>query len=120
MIRLLIAGKNKTVFRLAIIAKLYTLCGRMRYMPNVGFQPSPGFVLISPIEEAQGLSVRKDLRKGTVVAVGNTLLTDFNASISCPCSVGDVIQRAARYEGDVFLDKRYEIVRFQDVQGVYE
>ena len=92
---------------------------KCKHMKNI-FQPSPGFVLISPIEEQQGLTVRKDLRKGEVVAVGAVTYSEFSGKvIECPCKVGDVIQRASRYEGDVFLDKRYEIVRFQDIQGVY-
>lgn len=89
-------------------------------MSNIAFNPSPGFILIEPIQESQGLTKRTDTRKGTVVAVGESLNTDFCAVIKCPCDLGDIVQRAARYEGDVFLNgQRYEIVRFQDVQGVY-
>lgn len=88
-------------------------------MSNIGFKPSPGFILISPIEEAQGLTKKTDTRKGIVVAVGADLINQFGTPIECPCEIGDIIQREYKYEGDVFLDKRYELVLFTSVQGVY-
>lgn len=89
-------------------------------MVEIAFKPSPGYCLISPIEESQGLTKKTDTRKGTVVAVGSPVINQFGTKIECPCKVGDVIQREFKYESDVFLDnKRYELVLFTSVQGVY-
>ena len=92
----------------------------MSNIAEIKFKPSPGYILLSPIEESQGLTKKTDTRKGTVVAVGDSVVNQFGTTVHCPCKVGDVIQREFKYEADILLDnKKYELILFTSCQGVY-
>ena len=56
-----------------------------------------------------------------VLAVGPTLLTDFNAAIIPPCKEGDIILVSGNYETEVHYDgAEYFVVKFQEVLSTVE
>ncbi len=88
------------------------------------FQCSPGHILVEqPEKESKGLLIpnSEETRKGRVVAVGDSLVGQFNGlEQKSPCKVGDIIFHAHQYEGDVSLKgKKYKVIRFDGVLGIY-
>lgn len=90
------------------------------------FLPSPGFVLIEPIErDTSKLSLASDDGKrtlsGIVIATGNTYISEFDAIIDCPVKVGDNIAHTTiGYEEIIIERKKYRVVPFTKILGVYE
>lgn len=90
------------------------------------FIPSPGFCLIEPIEkDTTKLSLSsEDGRRtlsGNVLACGSTYTSEFDAMIDCPVKVGDNIAHATIGYEEIIMDrKKYRIVPFTKIMGVYE
>lgn len=90
------------------------------------FLPSPGFVLIEPIEkDTSKLSLsNEDGRRtltGSVIAVGNKFTSEFGAVIECPVKVGDNIAHATiGYEEIVIERRKLRVVPFTKIIGIYE
>ena len=91
--------------------------------------PAPGYLLVDPLLEekttASGIvlpdSHEEKPQKGKVVAVGETMVTDYGTKVSSPCKKGDLIifkkWAGSEYkpEGEV---KEFLFVKFDEVLGI--
>lgn len=89
------------------------------------FIPAAGYILVETLDDRpQGLKLpdKKDSRKAKVISVGKDTVGVYNGEPHvAPCKVGDVILHEYQYEGDVELNKKkYKVVKFESVLGVYE
>ncbi len=99
-------------------------------MSKINFKPSPGFILVDPIEKDKksSLMVVKDDQdkpyKGIVMAIGTDLLTQSGTYMVSPVKVGDFIlysimgaeEFKMEYKGNI--RHRFIIVPFTKVLGV--
>jgi len=91
--------------------------------------PAAGYLLISPSGEekrtASGIvlpdSHEEKPQKGTVVAVGKAMITDYGTKVEAPCNIGDVVIYK-KWSGNEYKpegeDKEHLFVKFDDILGI--
>ena len=94
------------------------------------FIPAPGIVLVEPIEKEQTSGVvttsksTTRILKGKVLEVGPDLITNADALLVSRhyCKAGDKITFLS-YEGDydnfTHENRKYYVVKFEDIRGIY-
>lgn len=89
----------------------------------VNFKPTPGFVLLKPIEEKEneGLSLKLRIQNFCkVIAVGAPVYGEYNGkSIAPPCKVGDKVYHTTTGWEDINIaGEIYRIIKFQNILGI--
>ncbi len=91
--------------------------------------PTPGYVLIEPIEEEKttpsGIVLpdthEEKPQKGKVLAVGKPMITEYGAKINPPCKKGNLVV-FKKWAGNEYKpkdeDKEYLLVKFDDIMAV--
>lgn len=96
---------------------------------HIRFKPSPGHLLLQPVEtksrfqpeksKSEGLT--SEARLGKVLAIGDDDINEFGTKIVQPCKLGDVVLYTHKYDQDEleidFL--LYAVIRFEQVRGTY-
>ncbi len=99
-------------------------------MSKINFKPTPGFILVDPLEKDIKSSrmavpdVQDKPYKGTVMAIGGKMITQSGERLNSPVKVGDFILYSIQgieefkmeYKGD--FRHRFIIVPFTRVFGV--
>lgn len=90
--------------------------------------PSPGIIIISPLDTTSDAIITgkpkfQKIKKGKVVGIGNTLVTDFGTEVETAdyCKVGDIvwfISYEDGYDEIIENDKKYHIVKVQDLRAI--
>jgi chaperonin GroES len=95
-------------------------------MTNLNLKPSPGYILIEPLEAetktASGIylpdNASEKPQKGKVVAVGSTVLQD-GQKIESPAKINEVVFYKKWGGNEVKIDsKDYLFVKFEDILAI--
>lgn len=90
--------------------------------------PSPGIIIITPLDtKSEAITIGKPkfqkIKKGKVLAVGPTLITDFGTAVETSdyVKIGDLVWFLSYEEGYDSItedNKEYFVIKCQDVRAV--
>jgi len=86
--------------------------------------PSSGWLLIEVLEDDKSsgliLTNKTPPLKGKVLAISGDMVSEFGATIPCPCKVGDIISHTTiGFEEIDYKFKKYRLIPFVKVIGVW-
>ena len=87
------------------------------------FSPSPGYILVLADEDESSVNLIVSTpppTRGTVIAIGDSYVSDYGKKRECPVKIGDLILHATiGFEKITHNSKQYKVIKFENIMGVY-